>query len=285
MWLIYKLVKKNKNAVFQIASNFNCVETPNSGSRLTEDPNFTQNYIFDYTQGPGASVSAGPAAIVRVHAIFFDNDMKNVKQWKQRKEKQINLLSELDKYFVLQNGYVILADDKEDDNERWLKEEEWKRKVMVGYHKDVQVTFGSRNKSDGTIELVNDDKQIIDQVFCAALNIGKDNTGYKNSQKKSAERKGKFILQSMYEGTYLSAIKNSKKKLFLTLIGGGVFENKREWIIEAIINAHKKWADCPASTLENIYLVFYSGFDSVILKELSEKKYGGSGQNLYKTKK
>jgi hypothetical protein len=53
----------------------------------------------------------------------------------------------------------------------------------------------------------------------------------------------KFILRASYRGTVLSAIENfqtlpknlpGRGKLFLTLVGGGVFANDLNWVIEAI---------------------------------------------------
>lgn len=60
-----------KDAVFQVASNHNGIEAI-SESSYPDAPSFVTNYIYDRTQGPRASVSAGPAAIARVYAMFYD---------------------------------------------------------------------------------------------------------------------------------------------------------------------------------------------------------------------
>ena len=109
----------------------------------------------------------------------------------------------------------------------------------MGYHQDVQVTTGF---NDGYYYTkVDDPAQTIDQVFCAgmkysiayfffipniqpkllAMNIRQGGSGQTNSQSMYAIAKSEFVLDSAYQGTYLSAIRNNKKHMFLTLIGGG----------------------------------------------------------------
>jgi hypothetical protein len=47
--------------VVQVASNFNGVEAISEGSS-PDGASFTEKYIYDPTQGPAASISAGPGA-------------------------------------------------------------------------------------------------------------------------------------------------------------------------------------------------------------------------------
>ena len=42
------------------------------------------------------------------------------------------------------------------------------------------------------------------------------------------------ILKAAYEGTIRAAHMHGKQKVFLTIIGGGIFRNKLNWIAEAI---------------------------------------------------
>ena len=58
-------------AMFQVASNFNCLEVPG----VSTDPergDFVTNLMVDATQGPAASGGAAAAAITRAHAAFYD---------------------------------------------------------------------------------------------------------------------------------------------------------------------------------------------------------------------
>eukprot|EP00727_Mastigamoeba_balamuthi_P007612 m51a1_g3471 hypothetical protein (410) ;mRNA; f:745988-747517 len=244
----------NAGAVFQAASNFNAVESV-SDMLAPDTPGFTENYVYDRTQGPAASVSAGPAAIARVHAAFYD-PKTDPKAWRQTKAKQIELLGELKEYFPVQNGYVVLT-----GKERALPRDERERgallrKVRIALHTDAQVTFGNSD-SEYVMPVVGSGHHI-DQVFCAALNVGQDDSGDFNSTVPDCNERIKFILQAAYEGTYLSAIVNRRKTVFLTLIGGGVFHNPLPLIAEAIRNAHVRWTSHPASEIESVKITMWN---------------------------
>ena len=66
-----------------------------------------------------------------------------------------------------------------------------------------------------------------------------------------------MILEASYEATFYAALINYTKtgnpNIFLTLLGGGSFGNKREWIFDAIKNAVKKFKNTPL----NITIVGY----------------------------
>jgi len=130
----------------------------------------------------------------------------------------------------------------------------------VGYHQDCQVTTGRCNQY-GMYQSVDDPDQIIDQVFCAALNVRQGPSGKTNSNSRHIISKSKFVLDSAYQGTYLAACFNKKRHLVLTLIGGGAFGNEKKWIYEAMLNAHMLWANNPASCLEKVTLVLFSQKD------------------------
>lgn len=65
--------------------------------------------------------------------------------------------------------------------------------------------------------------------------------GYSNLSTDLWERIARLILEASYEATFaagvLNAVRTGNKTLFLTLIGGGVFRNNIEWILEAIRRA------------------------------------------------
>ena len=62
-------------------------------------------------------------------------------------------------------------------------------------------------------------------------------------------------------GTYLGAIVNKRKHIYLTLIGGGVFGNSKAAIHDSIIRAHLRWANNAESCLEKVSLVLFSSAD------------------------
>jgi len=102
---------------------------------------------------------------------------------------------------------------------------------------------------------------LVDQVFCAAVNISQGISGMKNMRQPNVEQKCQFILTSAYYGTYMSAILHRRKKLFLTLIGGGAFSNDLEWIYDTILRAHIKWTSNSNCQLSRVYLVLFNSSD------------------------
>jgi len=252
MYLIFNHFLKNHNALFQVASNFNGVECV-SEFTAPDEPNFTTNYIFDHTQGPAACISAGPGAIARVFYPFYDENT-SPHDWNQTESRQINYLDELETHFPVKNGYIICHDDlpqfPSDESDEY---DQLLCKMKVGYHGNMEVTNNGLITSN-----FKDKNHRIDQIICAAMNIGQGSSGARNAYSPSGVRKCQFILDGDYEATYLTAILNRKKVLFLTLLGGGVFGNRLEWIYEAIMKAHKKWANTVESCLERVVVVGYN---------------------------
>jgi hypothetical protein len=90
---------KNRDAVFQVASNFNCLELVSPHDAVDG----ITKYVHDLTQGPFASISAAPGLILR-HYYAFYNPLTSQEEWQQYAEvggvmdnknhklKQINLL-------------------------------------------------------------------------------------------------------------------------------------------------------------------------------------------------
>ncbi len=102
------------NATFQAASQFNCLEFPNP--RVTPEKGIT-NYIWDHTQGPACSISAGPATAYRNY--FTPLNVDGETQLGQTTSHQINNLCDFNiavgnvpegKYFSVNNGYTKAED-------------------------------------------------------------------------------------------------------------------------------------------------------------------------------
>jgi len=249
---------ENRNAVFQVASNFNGIESISEASSPDSD-DFTEKYIRDFTQGPAASVSAGAAAIARVHAAFYDAK-KDPSEWPQTKDHQMNFLDKLEKHFPMKNGYIVYTGN---EPKKFPKSGDRKfkallKKTSVGYHQTCQVTTGHRSE---TFKKISDPKQVVDQVLCAAVNISQGLSGMKNMRQPNSELKCSFVLRSAYYGTYMAAILHRRKKLFLTLIGGGAFSNERSWIYDALLKAHLKWTVNSNCSLERVCLVLFNPSD------------------------
>jgi len=220
-------LEANKNAVFQVASNFNGIEASSELSN-PDSPSFTEKYYKDRTQGPAASISAGGGAICRVYASFYKSGTDPA-TWRQTSERQVNFLKLLAEHYPIRNGYVIFDDDAPKFPKMGSKEyRKLLKMAYIAYHKDVQVTSGYRNPNNETIELVEDDTQLVDQVLCSAVNVFQGRTGKQNSQTRDLYAKCRLVLDLAYQGCYLQAIANGRTQIYLTLIGGGMFRNQKD---------------------------------------------------------
>jgi hypothetical protein len=244
---------ENRDAVFQVASNFNAVE-PISEEFNPSGVSFTERYYIDVTQGPIASISAGAAAIARVHAPFAEN-VKPVNEWSQTKTKQVNTLEGVSKHFPITNGYVTLTGEEPSFPPRHSMEYfQLLLKSSICYHKRCQVTSGHHNNRG--LEKTQDPSQTVDQILCAGLNINQGLSGAINRRIPNVETKCRFVLDLAYHSTYISAIVNHRSHIFLTLVGGGAFGNKLDWIYDSIISAHQRWGKQNTS-LRKVTLVLF----------------------------
>lgn len=219
------LEPSNENAVFQVASQFNCLEmitpqvTPEDGVGIYED---------DQTQGPTCSVCAGAGTIDRNYFAKVNGRIG------QSRDNQIDCLADIGKYFgnderklwVMQNGYCFPTPAGLHAIEKHLaaceeqKLEEIRGKLRVGIQSQTQVT-------------IEQSTHLVTQVFCSGLPL--DYSDIPNSEWNHFPR---LVLDACYEATFHAAVRNLEEtgcgKLYLTLVGGGVFGNKLDWILTAI---------------------------------------------------
>ena len=225
--------KKNHNAVFQVASQFNCLEMINEN--ITPERGVTR-YAYDLTQGPICSIAAGAATIFRNYYVDTNG------QEGQTKLNQLNTLKGITKFLEkvigidyinlieVKNGYAFITEDKlELINEYLLnnEKESIKELLEIGLHSGIEVTQNFQT-----------DKILVTQAFCSALPVSYNlNINDKELWKPFAS----LILEAAYEATLLAAVKNKNytNKVFLTLLGGGVFGNNESWIINAIKSSLK----------------------------------------------
>ena len=226
----------NKNSLIQVASQFNLLEMV-SPNRTPEDG--VGMYEYDATQGPACAISCGAGTIYRNYFVPVDGQIG------QTSTKQIDCLNEIgielenEKYhhWEMRNGYALASKEglqsisnqiraKSENDYEYLK-----GKLRIGVQWDSEVTI-SRNKN------------LITQVYCSALPIS-----YSNIESELWSDFAKMILEATYEATFYVALKNYEKtgnnKVFLTLIGGGAFGNKYEWIFDAIAKSIKKFSKTP----------------------------------------
>lgn len=245
--------KANAGALFQVASQFNLLEmvsphvTPEQG---------VEGYEYDRTQGPACAIAAGAGTIYRNYFANVNGEVG------QTSNNQINCLCDIDtalgnknnRLWEMQNGYVLASADglteinTKIESATKFELDKLRALLRIGIQWDTEVTL-------------NDLKQTVTQVYCSALPVA-----YSQVPAELWANFAKLILEATYEATICSAILNFQKtgnnKVYLTLIGGGVFGNDKQWILEAIERALKlyEYADL------DIFIVSYGASDPYIQK-------------------
>ncbi len=247
---------KNKGAIFQVASQFNCLEM--TGPSIRPEDGITR-YMFDKTQGPACALCCPAATVYR---NYFWNDSGQSK-------KQINLIDKIEEilfenknqkkiqpYWKMVNGYCLFNDkDSLDNLNSRLKQEN-------GLYEDLRDNFKIGIQYETEVRLNNGNKDHrITQIFCSALPIS---YSHFHAPLGSWKLFASLVLESCYDATLTFASKlaehkkkakeeNKRVQVFLTSVGGGVFGNRPCWIESAIQSALQKHEDQPL----DVYLIKY----------------------------
>ena len=253
--------QENNGALFQVASQFNLLEmaspsiTPERGVGI---------YEGDHTQGPACAVACGAGTIYRNYFVPVNGQIG------QTVNNQINSLEELEKaiwidnepLWKMQNGYLFttLQNLKKISNQidkMTLEEYEiLKGKLKIGVQWNTEVTLDNTDN-------------IVSQIYCSALPVSYNNIDNPDEWESFA----RLILEATYEATFYTALQNFVKtgnnKLFLTLVGGGVFGNKKEWILDAIKKSILKFLNTPL----NVKIVSYHSKDPDIRRLMKEIEF------------
>lgn len=240
-------------ALFQVASQFNCLEAP--GPFITE----VADYLHDPTQGPRASVSAFPGTLLRHYAAPGQSptttdsagDGATGRRFVQSSRgPQLNLLSAACRPGIAEvhSGYLRPDNIEAPAVFANLLEEHFDR-LCVGVHEDVQVVLGA--EWDGAV--ADSPHRRIAQVFTSTMAAGM--YGDLRDGDSSVPRILQTLQRLAYLGTLLAAAAHGKDVVVLTLIGGGVFGNPVPVIWAAIT-----WAITQVATqLHRDLLVIVNG--------------------------
>lgn len=219
------LQESNAHATFQVASQFNLLEMLSPNVLPEQGVGIYEN---DPTQGPACAIAAGAGTIYRNYFVTLNSQLG------QTTECQIDCVDELAKWFrnadrklwSMRNGYLFPTkqglgiinseltklDEKERNHVRGL--------LRIGIQENTQVTLGNST-------------HCVTQVLCSAVPVA-----YSGFAVEDWEPLGRLILEATYEATFcvaqLQAASRGNPNLYLTLVGGGAFGNRIEWITEAI---------------------------------------------------
>lgn len=228
----------NAGAVFQVASQFNLLEMV--GPTVTPADGITR-YYADMTQGPACAIACGAATLYR--QFFVPVPGGSAGHIGQSPWAQLDCLKDLgtalgnhgSALWKMQNGYALpsraglagvrsklsSADDAERDRLRGL--------LRIGVVRDAQVT-------------VAEGGHCVHQTLCSALPVG-----YTRFADEEWEPFARLVLEAAYEATLAAAVgllpKEGPRRVYLTMLGGGVFRNHPEWICDAIRRALRLFRD------------------------------------------
>ena len=218
----------NSGALFQVASQFNLLEmvsptvTPEQG---------VGKYEYDQTQGPACAVAAGAGTIYRNYFAKINGKTG------QSADNQIDCLADIgaalgndnDRLWAMSNGYALatesglveITERLEKSNEE--ETDKLRQLLRIGLQWNTEVTLTNTGHT-------------VSQAYCSALPVA-----YSGHSPKLWQRFAQLVLEASYEATICAAILNYAKtgnnKLFLTFVGGGVFGNEIDWILNAIKRA------------------------------------------------
>ncbi|MDF1739978.1 MAG: hypothetical protein P1U86_12525 [Verrucomicrobiales bacterium] len=219
---------ENAGAFFQVASQFNLLEMV--GPSVTPEHGVT-GYAHDHTQGPACAIACGAGTVFRNY--FFEIDG----QVGQTAERQVDCSRDLgvalgnddDQLWAMRNGYLLptregLATISERiESLSPEARESLCGKLRIGVQEDTEVT-------------IQEAGHLVTQAFCSAVPVA-----YSELPDSLWEPLARVVLDASYEATLHAALLNSIRTgnpgVYLTLLGGGAFGNRIEWIIEALERA------------------------------------------------
>jgi hypothetical protein len=218
----------NANALFQVASQFNLLEMV--GADITPEMGI-ERYEDDHTQGPICAICCGAGTIYRNYFVELEGQVG------QSATKQIDCLADMGEVlgnennalWEMRNGYALLKEEGLETINRKLAEmnedevDTLREKLAIGLMWDTQVTL------NGAIHRVS-------QAYCSALPIS-----YVGFDSELWKPFASLILEASYEATLCAGILNGDDRVYLTLVGGGVFGNELAWICSAIERAVLKY--------------------------------------------
>ncbi|MDX2427167.1 MAG: hypothetical protein QNK22_00565 [Xanthomonadales bacterium] len=226
----------NAGALFQVASQFNLLEMP---SQYVTPEKGIGHYENDLSQGPACAIAAGGGTIYRSYLAKVNGQIG------QSADNQIDCLQDIGntlgnsngRLWRMENGYAMATASGLREISSKLKampkheRDALRKKLRIGIQWDTQVTlYGC--------------KHLVTQVYASALPVA-----YSQHASSLWAEFAQLILKASYEATLWAAILNFAKtgnnKVYLTLLGGGVFGNDEDWILAAIMRALELFAHVP----------------------------------------
>lgn len=280
-------IQNRPGAVFQVASQFNCLEMVGPG--VTPNHGITQ-YVLDKTQGPACALACPGGTLFRNYFVNGSGQGTG--------GAQINTLSSVEKllasgipsddrtsatkrpgtsccpYWTMKNGYSLPQTPESmaalnlrlNDDPGLLNS--LRENVQVGIHWNVEVASRKKQKSAAAVSTSAESPPTVCQIFASACPVAYT----KSTKSKDWAPFASMVLEGAYEATLAAAIvlsysRKERVEVYLTSLGGGAFGNRRCWINRALERALDLFRDAPL----DVFLVSYSAVPAD-LKRLAAKK-------------
>ena len=229
----------NEHALFQVASQFNLLEMANPSVTPERGVGI---YEHDRTQGPTCAIACGAGTIYRNYFVPCVN-AEGQSVLGQSAAHQIDCATDLGnllgntngKLWKMENGYLFPTDQGLQQITNGLQlASESERETLRG-----ELSIGLQWHADVTLPGC---EHRVSQAYCSGLPVA-----YGRQPTDDWTDFARLILDAAYEATICAGILNATETgsttIFLTLLGGGVFGNRDEWIIRAIERGVAKYRD------------------------------------------
>jgi O-acetyl-ADP-ribose deacetylase (regulator of RNase III) len=243
-------------AVFQAASQFNCLEFAAAG--VTPEAGVAC-YVTDRTQGPACAIACAPGTVVRNYFAFDGAGQTAGRQVNTIEDALAFLLEKalaIDKrqtgpLIDVVNGYTntdsnrirlmnqLLLDKKTRDEAAGM--------MRVGVQSRTDVTCAQRSPTGGRW-YASASRNSVTQVYASAISVA-----YSSVSKNEWEPFARLVLTAAYEATLYAAVAIGAKTVVLTSVGGGVFGNDPLWIGDAIADAVEKFRFAGLDVVINVF--------------------------------
>jgi len=226
-------IKEEADGLFQVASQFNLLEMAKPSLQPEDGIGI---YEYDRTQGPAAAIACGAGTVYRNYFVPIGQQLG------QSSGLQLNMLEELlaalnCEDYQYQNGYLfmekasLLKSNEQLAQLSTAEKQALKGKLRVGVQWRAEVTLSGEKKRQS-------------QIYASALPIA-----YSALAQEDWQPLAQLILSASYEMSFYLALENWQKhgnpRLYLTLLGAGVFGNPLPWVLAAITEAKAKFVNCP----------------------------------------
>lgn len=222
------LDSNNVGALVQAASQFNALEMP--GPSVTPEDGIG-GYEHDHTQGPACAIACGAGTIWRNYLTERPDGTRG-----QRVDSQVDCLHDLvsacGTSFTMKNGYALPTLEQIQQANSHIATLTDRGREALGDRLRIALMHHTEVTSPGMPQ----PGHVVTQAYCSALPLG-----YSSHSQADWEPLARLVLNATYDATLSAARINAavtgNPNTYLTMVGGGVFQNPISWIVDAIERA------------------------------------------------